>query len=105
MDHVDGLDAGRLLASRFPAGMPTDQVVRVVTAVASALDYAHKRGLLHRDVKPASIMLTPVWVIRPSAPAGPSEEGIGPTKTPNDITDDEQTACGPHSSADGEQTA
>ena len=58
MDYVDGIDAARLLASRFPAGMPTDQVVRIVTAVASALDYAHKQGLLHRDVKPANIMLT-----------------------------------------------
>ena len=60
MDYVDGLDAARLLASRFPAGMRTDQVLRVVTAVASALDYAHKQGLLHRDVKPANIMLTRV---------------------------------------------
>jgi serine/threonine-protein kinase len=58
MDYVDGLDAARLLASRFPAGMPTDLVVRIVTAVAGALDYAHKQGLLHRDVKPANIMLT-----------------------------------------------
>jgi serine/threonine protein kinase len=41
-----------------PAGMPTDQVVRIVTAVASALDYAHTQGLLHRDVKPANIMLS-----------------------------------------------
>jgi serine/threonine-protein kinase len=38
MDFVDGLDAGRLLAHRFPAGIPTEQVVRIVTAVASALD-------------------------------------------------------------------
>ena len=58
MDYVDGLDAARLLASRFPCGMPTDQVLRIVTAVASALDYAHKQGLLHRDVKPANIMLS-----------------------------------------------
>ncbi|WP_310773644.1 serine/threonine-protein kinase [Mycobacterium sp. Z3061] len=58
MDYVDGLDAGRLLASRYPEGMPADEVVRIVTAVASALDYAHKQGLLHRDVKPANIMLS-----------------------------------------------
>ena len=57
MDFVDGQDAARLLADRFPAGMPLDQVLRIVTAVASALDYAHKQGLLHRDVKPANIML------------------------------------------------
>jgi hypothetical protein len=37
---VDGHDAARLLADRFPAGMPVDQVVRIITAVASALDYA-----------------------------------------------------------------
>jgi serine/threonine-protein kinase len=36
MDYVDGLDAARLVASRSPAGMPTDLVVRIVTAVAGA---------------------------------------------------------------------
>jgi serine/threonine protein kinase len=60
MDLVDGLDAARLLANRYPAGMPVEEVARIVTAVASALDYAHKQGLLHRDVKPANIMLTHV---------------------------------------------
>jgi serine/threonine-protein kinase len=58
MDFVDGLDGARLLADRYPAGMPVEEVVRIVTAVASGLDYAHKQGLLHRDVKPANIMLT-----------------------------------------------
>lgn len=58
MDFVDGLDAARLLADRYPTGMPVDEVVRIVTAVASALDYAHKQDLLHRDVKPANILLT-----------------------------------------------
>jgi serine/threonine protein kinase, bacterial len=57
MDYVEGTDAGRLLAERHPDGMPPDKVVRIVTAVADALDYAHQRGLLHRDVKPANILM------------------------------------------------
>ena len=57
MDYVAGTDAGRLLRENFPAGMPIDEVVSIVTAVGSALDYAHHRGLLHRDVKPANILL------------------------------------------------
>lgn len=57
MDFVQGTDAARLLAERYPHGMPPDEVVRIITAVASALDHAHERGLWHRDVKPANILI------------------------------------------------
>jgi len=57
MDYVEGTDAARLLADEYPKGLPPDLVVRVVTAVGEALDYAHARGLLHRDVKPANILV------------------------------------------------
>ena len=60
MDFVDGEDAGSLLHRRYPAGMPAELVTAIVTAVGSALDYAHRQGLLHRDVKPANIMLANV---------------------------------------------
>src|ERR1700680_5007424 len=36
MDFVDGVDAARLLADRYPAGMPQDQVVTIITAMAGA---------------------------------------------------------------------
>ena len=57
MDYVDGTDAGRTLRERYPDGMPRAEVVATVTAVAQAVDYAHERDLLHRDVKPANILL------------------------------------------------
>ncbi len=58
MDYVDGTDAASLLRDRYPAGMPPDEVEVIVAAIASALDYAHEHDLLHRDVKPANILLT-----------------------------------------------
>ncbi len=58
MDYVEGTDAARLMRERFRGGMSEQDVSAIVTAVAGALDYAHARGLLHRDVKPANILLT-----------------------------------------------
>jgi serine/threonine-protein kinase len=57
MDYIDGTDAAELMRQRYPAGMPVEVAISIITAVASALDYAHKRGLLHRDVKPANIIV------------------------------------------------
>src|ERR1044072_9449167 len=40
MDYVEGTDAQRLLADDYPDGMPPEDVVRIIAAVADALDYA-----------------------------------------------------------------
>jgi serine/threonine-protein kinase len=58
MDYVEGNNAAQLMADRFPAVSPAGEVLAIVTAVAGALDHAHERGMLHRDVKPANILLT-----------------------------------------------
>jgi serine/threonine protein kinase, bacterial len=59
MDYVGGTDASKLVREHHPEGLPASQALEIVTAVASALDYAHQQGLLHRDIKPANILLDP----------------------------------------------
>lgn len=58
MDYVEGTDAAQLMRDRYPHGMPRKEALEIVSAIADALDYAHERYLLHRDVKPANILLT-----------------------------------------------
>ncbi|MGH3582327.1 MAG: serine/threonine-protein kinase [Mycobacterium sp.] len=57
-DFVDGTDVERLMRDRYPRGMPADEALDIVTAVADALDYAHERQVSHHDVGPAKILLT-----------------------------------------------
>jgi serine/threonine protein kinase len=60
MEYVDGLDLSGLLKQYKREGtlMPHEDVIRIGKAVASALDYAHQKGVIHRDVKPSNIMVS-----------------------------------------------
>jgi serine/threonine-protein kinase len=55
MQHIDGSDLKALLVAE--GRLPLRRAIRIVSQIASALDAAHARGLVHRDVKPANILV------------------------------------------------
>lgn len=55
MRYVNGPDLRKLFYDRGP--MPVSQVNRIFAQVAAALDTAHAHDLVHRDVKPANILI------------------------------------------------
>ncbi len=59
MEYVDGLDLGQLLAqyAHDEELLPPDDVLKIGRSIANALDYAHQKGIIHRDVKPSNVML------------------------------------------------
>ena len=57
MAHVEGSDLKTLLVKEGRLGLR--RALRIVGQIAQALDAAHARGLVHRDVKPANILVGP----------------------------------------------
>jgi serine/threonine protein kinase len=55
MRLIEGSDLREAIARS--QGLDPERVVKIVAAVADALDTAHARGLVHRDIKPANILL------------------------------------------------
>lgn len=60
MAFIDGVDIDWLIKDyrRENRLMSYDSLLRIVGQVASALDYAHSQGVIHRDVKPSNMMVT-----------------------------------------------
>lgn len=56
-EFVAGTDLRRLVRSQGP--LTTQQASSVILQAARALEHAHSRGLIHRDVKPGNILVTP----------------------------------------------
>jgi serine/threonine protein kinase len=57
-EYVPGMDLRRLVKSRGP--LPVQQAAKIIMQAALGLEYAHRQGLVHRDVKPGNILVTPL---------------------------------------------
>lgn len=62
MEHVDGSSLAHRIANGAP--LPEPEIVRVGTQLLSALAAAHEVGLIHRDVKPANVLLDPSGTVK-----------------------------------------
>src|SRR5204862_27305 len=59
---LSGEDLDRFIARQDP--LPLPEKVRILIAVASALDFAHAAGVIHRDIKPANIRILESGVVK-----------------------------------------
>ena len=57
MEYVEGVSLARRIAEEGP--LPVAQVCDYVRQAALGLEHAHERGMVHRDIKPQNLMLTP----------------------------------------------
>ena len=99
--HQDGIDylvmeciEGESLAERLQKGpLPLDQVLKYGAQISFALDQAHRSGVVHRDLKPGNIMLTPTGaklldfgLAKPSAPLATAVT-LTAAKQPSSVTE------------------
>jgi serine/threonine-protein kinase len=62
MEFVDGNSCAELLRDRGP--MPPRDAVEILTQACRGLDYAHRNGVIHRDVKPGNLMVNTEGVVK-----------------------------------------
>ncbi|MGO9751901.1 MAG: protein kinase domain-containing protein [Solirubrobacteraceae bacterium] len=62
MEHVAGQSCAELLRDR--GHLDVDQAVEIVTQACRGLDYAHRNGVVHRDVKPGNLLVSGTDVVK-----------------------------------------
>ncbi len=62
MEHVPGYSCAELLRDR--GHLDVDQSIEIVSQACRGLDYAHRNGVVHRDVKPGNLLVSDAEVVK-----------------------------------------
>jgi beta-lactam-binding protein with PASTA domain/predicted Ser/Thr protein kinase len=62
MEYVDGRTLRDIVKSEGP--LPAKRAMEVMADVCAALDFSHRHGIVHRDVKPANVMITKTGAVK-----------------------------------------
>ncbi len=62
MEYVEGHTVRELL--KDGAAVPIDEALEIIVGVLGALEYSHNEGIVHRDIKPGNVMLTPTGQVK-----------------------------------------
>jgi serine/threonine-protein kinase len=62
MEYVRGPTVGQVMRERGP--LPADEAVDIVSQACEGLEYAHRHGVIHRDVKPGNLLINPDGVVK-----------------------------------------
>ena len=67
IEHADGMQslAMELVEGQSPQGpLPFDEAWKICAQIAAALEYAHDKGIMYRDPKPANVKVTPEGAVK-----------------------------------------